>query len=356
MTRCKSIVRPGVPMANMTFSAAIDRAVMEAMAADECVIIMGEDVHMLRSAHYTRFGQQRVFPAPISESSFVGAAVGAAMSGLRPIVEVMLVDFVGVAMDAVLNHMAKIETFSGGKWTCPLVVRTACGGGYGDGGQHEQTLWGMFASIPGLTIVVPSNPADAYGLMKTAIAHDGPVIFLEHKLLSESWLEFLGRLGRQTVAFDVPAAGAQGDVPANMDSLPFGQAIVRRTGNALTIVSLGVGLHRALEAADQLAEHGVDCEVIDLRCLQPLDARTVIESVSKTGRLLVVDEDYKSCGLSGELAAIVLESGLSPHYARVCLEQTIPYARHLEAEALPNTQRIVEAALRLAAGEKQRDV
>ncbi|MGI9519243.1 MAG: alpha-ketoacid dehydrogenase subunit beta [Pirellulaceae bacterium] len=335
-------------MANMNFSAAIDRAVMEAMAADKRVIIMGEDVHMLRSAHYTRFGQLRVFPTPISESSFVGAAVGAAMSGLRPIVEVMLVDFVGVAMDAVLNHMAKIETFSGGKWTCPLVVRTACGGGYGDGGQHEQTLWGMFAGIPGLTVVVPSNPADAYGLMKTAIAHDGPVIFLEHKLLSDSWLEFLGRLGRQTVAFDVPSAGAQADVPAKMDSLPLGQARVLRTGDTLTMVSLAVGLHRALEAADQLADQGMECDVIDLRCLQPLDIGTINASVRKTGKLLVVDEDYKSCGLSGELAAIVMESGLSPCYARVCLEQTIPYARHLEAEALPNTGRIVDAALRLA--------
>jgi pyruvate/2-oxoglutarate/acetoin dehydrogenase E1 component len=343
-------------MTQMKFGEAIEAALTQAMAANERIVVMGEDVHMLHAPIYARFGPERVMAAPISEAAFVGAAVGAAMTGLRPVVELMLVDFVAVAMDALLNHMAKLETFSGGRWRCPLVVRAACGGGYGDGGQHEQALWGMLASIPGLTVVVPSTPADAAGLLRAAIEHDGPVIFLEHKLLSEPWLEFMGRGGRDTVTFDVPAAGALGDVPDDLPVVPIGQAALRRVavdadGQAraadVSIVSLGVGVHRALSAAATLADKGIECDVIDLRTVRPLDMDATAASLAKSGRLLVVDEDYEAFGLSGEVAARSLERELSFRFRRVCLKDTLPYARALEDAALPNVARIAAAAAEL---------
>jgi len=328
-----------------SFADAIEAALAQAMAADPKIIILGEDVHMLRRNLLVRFGRKRVLPTPISESAFVGAAVAAAMAGLHPVVEVMLVDFMGVAMDALLNHAAKIETFSGGKWKVPLVVRAACGGGYGDGGQHEQSLWGWLAHIPGLVVVVPATPFDAGGLMLSALEYDGPIIYLEHKLLADYWLEFLGSGGRKTVSYDIPRDGAYATIPQKWQPVPLGKAVERRNGSDVTIVSVGVGVHRALEAAEILHEHGVSAGVIDLRTISPLDRDTVCEAVAKTKRLLVVDEDYQGFGLSGELAAIVLEAGLTPSYARVCTQCTIPYARHLEDQVLPNTQRIVQAAL-----------
>jgi pyruvate dehydrogenase E1 component beta subunit len=270
------------------------------------------------------------------------------MAGLRPVVELYMVDFIAVAFDAVLNHIAKLEGFSAGRWKAPLVIRAPSGGWYGDGGQHGQSLWGTLASIPGITVVVASNPADAYGLMATALGHDGPVVFMEPKLLSAEWLEFLGSGGRDTVTYDVPADGAAGPVPDPPHATPFGEAAVRREGSDLTIVSVAVGVHRALEAAAQLHHQNVSCEVIDLRSLRPLDVRTIVDSVSKTGRLLVVDEDYREFGLAGEMAAICLEAGLRPRYGRVCVEDTLPYARPLEEAALPNVDRIVEAAESLA--------
>ena len=335
-------------MTRMKFGEAIDAAVARAMAKDDRVIVFGEDVPMLRGPLAARFGASRVFGAPISESAFLGAAIGAAMAGLRPVVELMMADFAGVCFDAFLNQMSKLVDFSGGTWTCPLVVRTACGGGYGDGGQHEQALWGLFGGIPGLTVVVPSTPADAAGLMTAALQHDGPVVYLEHKLLSGSWLEFLGRGGRDTVTFDVPPEGAEGDVPDGMPPVPIGAAATRREGRDLTIVSLAVGVHRALAAAAELERRGVSCEVIDLRSVRPLDRAAITASAARTGHLLVVDEDYREDGLSGEIAATCLERGLAPRYARVCLEGTLPYERKREAAALPNVERIVAAAVELS--------
>jgi pyruvate dehydrogenase E1 component beta subunit len=331
----------------MSFADAIEDALMQAMATDENIIIMGEDVHGLRLNLRVRFGRDRVIPTPISESAFVGAAVAAAMAGLKPVVEVMLVDFIGVTIDALLNHAAKVEFFSGGKWKVPLVVRAACGGGYGDGGQHEQSLWGWLAHIPGLTVVVPSTPLDAGGLMMAALAHDGPVIYLEHKLLSDYWLDSLGGSSRKNVNFNVPADGARGEVPKIWEPIPIGQGAIRRDGEDLTIVSLGVSVHRAMEATKILKEKGISAQVIDLRSIAPLDAKLVIGTVSKTGRMLVVDEDYQGFGLSGELAAIVLEAGVPLKYARVCTNDTIPFSSQLEYQTLPNVERIVESAINL---------
>jgi pyruvate/2-oxoglutarate/acetoin dehydrogenase E1 component len=334
-------------MRTMSFADAIEDALTSAMANDERIIILGEDVCALRANLFVRFGKDRVRSTPISEGAFVGAAVTAAMAGLRPVVEVMLVDFIGVAMDALLNHAAKIATFSGRQWKVPLVVRAACGGGYGDGGQHEQSLWGWLAHIPGLAVVVPSTPADAGRLMLAAIEYEEPVIYLEHKLLADYWLDSLGAGGRETVHYDVPADGAHGPVPKEWETLPLGQAISRRDGADLTIVSVGVSVHRSLEAARVLEDQGASVGVIDLRTVSPLDKDTVCQAVSQTGRLLVVDEDYEGFGLSGELAAVVLEAGIPVKFARVCTKGTIPYARDLEDETLPNVQRITDAAVQL---------
>jgi pyruvate dehydrogenase E1 component beta subunit len=327
-------------MKTMYFTEAIDDALAQAMAQDSRIILFGEDVPLLRRNLLVRFGPNRVMGTPISESAFLGAGVAAAMAGLRPVVELYMVDFLSVAMDALLNHAAKLESFSGGKWTAPVVVRAPCGGGYGDGGQHEQSLWGWLAHIPGLAAVVPSTPADAGGLMLAALGHDGPVIFLEHKLLSEAWLEFLGSGGRHTVQYAVPGGGARGPVPQRWEPVPIGKAVLRRAGDDVTLVSVGVGVHRALEATDTLTKDGISAGVLDLRTISPLDKVTLCEVVAQTGRLLVVDEDYEAFGLSGELAAIVLEAGIPVKYGRVCTQTTIPYARHLEDQALPNAERI----------------
>ncbi len=334
-------------MRTFYFTQAIDDALAQAMADDPRIILFGEDTPLLRRNLLVRFGPRRVRGTPISESAFLGAGVAAAMAGLRPVVEMYMVDFLGVCKDALLNHAAKVETFSGGKWTAPVVVRAPCGGGYGDGGQHEQSLWGWLAQIPGLTVLVPSTPADGGGLMLAALQHDGPVIFLEHKLLSETWLEFLGSGARRTVQFDVPAEGTKGPVPDKWEALSIGKAVLRRAGKDVTIVSVGVGVHRAQEAAQALELGGISAGVLDLRTVSPLDKAAICEAVARTGRLLVVDEDYEGFGLSGELSAVVLEAGISCKYARVCTQTTIPYARNLEDQILPNKKRICDSIRKL---------
>lgn len=334
-------------MRTMEFGQAIDDALAQAMARDPRILLFGEDVPLLRRELLVRFGPQRVRGTPISESAFVGAGVAAAMAGLRPVVELYMVDFLPVAMDALVNHAAKLEAFSGGRWRAPIVLRAPCGGGYGDGGQHEQSLWGWLAHIPGLAVVVPSTPADAGALMLAALDHPGPVVFLEHKLLSAAWVEFLGSGGRSTMQYDVPPAGRAGPVPDHWEPLPFGQAALRRQGEDLVIVSLAVGVHRALAAAEVLAQEGIEAAVLDLRTLAPLDEPTIRDWVARTGRLLVVDEDYERFGLSGELAAVVSEAGIPFQYRRVCTPTTIPFARHLEDQCLPSVERILAAAREL---------
>ncbi|MHB8896066.1 MAG: alpha-ketoacid dehydrogenase subunit beta [Candidatus Geothermincolia bacterium] len=334
-------------MAEMTFAQAIEKALDAAMAADERVVVFGEDVELLRRNQFVRFGTSRVMNTPISESGFLGAAVGAAMGGLRPVVEIMLVDFLGVCFDALLNHAAKVKGFSGGKWDVPLVVRCSCGGGYGDGGQHEQCLWGLLAGVPGLSVVVPSNPADAAGLMLSAIRSEGPVVYLEHKLLSDYWLDYLGAGARDCVEFDVPEAGAHGEVSEPLEPVALGKARVVMEGSDLTIITLGVSVHRSLEAAVVLARKGIKPTVMDLRTVSPLDKMAIVEASNETKRVLVVDEDYLGFGLSGEISAVVAEAGIRARFARVATAGTIPYARDLEAAALPNVDRIVAAATSL---------
>lgn len=326
----------------MKFGEAVDNALAAAMVENENIFLMGEDVHALHANLFARFGKDRVKSTPISESVFLGAGVTAAMAGLRPVVEIMLIDFIAVASDAIVNHAAKIHAFSGGQWNVPLVIRSSCGGGYGDGGQHEQTLWGWLAHIPGISVVVPSNPADAGRLMWSALNADHPVVYLEHKLLSEQWLDYLGSGGRKTVQYDIPKAGAEGEVPEKWTALPPGKAQICREGKDVTLISVAVGVHRALEAAALLESTGISAEVIDLRFISPLDTETIINSAKKTKNVVVVDEDYRGFGLSGEISAILLEKGLVFKYRRVCTEQTIPYSRKMEDGILPNTTRIIE--------------
>ena len=328
-------------MPETTYSQAIILALRAAMARDDRVLVLGEDVQLMRRDLFVRFGADRVRNTPISESAMLGAALGAAMAGWRPVVEIMFVDFVPVAMDMLVNHVAKLAAFSAGRWQAPLVVRAACGGGYGDGGQHEQALWGMLAGVPGLAVVVPSTPADAAGLMLSAVAAPGPVVFLEHKLLSQEWLEVVG--GRAG-GFDVPPAGAAGEVADPPEPVPLGSAALRRPGRDLLLVGVGVAVHRALAAADRLAAEGVDAAVLDLRSVAPLDRVALLELAAATRRVLVVDEDYTRGGLSGEVAAVVAENGVEAAFARVTCEQTIPYARSLEQRTLPNVDRILSGA------------
>ncbi len=332
-------------MRKMSFADAIESALKQAMSEDPNVFLIGEDLHTFRVNLLAQFGKERVQSTPISESAFLGAGVTAAMAGLRPVVEIMLIDFIGVAIDALLNHASKVYSFSGGKWNVPLVVRASCGGGYGDGGQHEQTLWGWLAHIPGLNVVVPSNPADAGQLMLSAIEADHPVIYLEHKLLADYWLDYMGTGGRENVIFDVPDAGAEGEVPERWEPLPIGQAICLRQGTDLTLISLGVSIHRCLEVAEILAEEDVSTEVIDLRWVSPLDTSIILNSASKTKRVIVVDEDYLQFGLSGEIAALLAEGIDSKcQFGRVCTESTIPFNRNLEDKILPNVDRILKLA------------
>lgn len=313
------------------------------MERDENVFVMGEDVGAYGGIFSSttglleRFGPQRVVDTPISETGFIGAAIGAATEGMRPIVELMFVDFFGVCMDQIYNHMAKIHYESGGNVKVPLVLTTAVGGGYSDGAQHSQCLWGTFAHLPGMKVVVPSNPADAAGLMTAAIRDDNPVVFMFHK-------------GIQGLPWMAKNRRSIGPVPIGEHTVEIGKAAVAREGTDVTVVTLSLSVHHALDVADDLADEGVDTEVIDLRSLVPLDTETILQSVSKTGRLVIVDEDYRSFGLSGEIAARIVEhdpSLLTSPIERVANPDVpIPYARPLEYAALPTHARIREAILK----------
>ncbi len=323
----------------LTMSRAMVEAIATEMRDDENVFVMGEDIAdyggIFDSTQGLKdeFGYDRVMDVPISETSFIGAGVGAAQSGMRPIVELMFVDFFGVAMDQIYNQMAKNTYMSGGSVSVPMVLMTAVGGTYNDAAQHSQTLYGTFAHLPGMKVVVPSTAYDAKGLMHNAVRDDDPVVFMFHKrLMGLGWMP----------APDGPKTG----VPEEGYTIPFGSADIKREGSDATVVTLGLHVHRALEAADELDSEGIDAEVIDLRTLKPLDTETIVESVGKTGRLVVVDEDYRSYGVTGEIAARVAESSLADleAFERVAMPDVpIPYARPLENEANPDVADIVTA-------------
>ncbi len=320
---------------------AIAEGIGQEMERDPGVVVMGEDIGKYGGIFgatgglLDKFGPDRVLDTPISETAFIGLGIGAAVEGMRPIVELMFADFFGVCMDQIYNHMAKIHFESGGNVKVPMVLMMAAGGGYSDAEQHSQCLWGTFAHLPGMKVVVPSNPADAKGLMISAIRDDNPVVYVFHK----------GVMGLPWMAKN-PRSIAP--VPEEAYQTPIGQAAVVRAGRDATIVTLSLSVHHALDVADKLADDGVDLEVIDLRSLVPLDTATILSSVSKTGKLLIVDEDYQSFGLSGEIAARVAETDpglLRAPVRRVAVPDVpIPYARSLERAVLPTPERI-EAAV-----------
>lgn len=325
----------------LTIAKAMSEAIAQEMRRDTSVFVMGEDVALLGGVFgntqglLDEFGVDRVRDTPISETAFIGAAVGAATMGMRPIVELMFVDFFGVCMDAIYNLAAKNAYFSGGSQPVPMVLMTSVGGGYSDGGQHSQCLYGTFAHLPGMKIVVPSNAYDAKGLMISAIRDNNPTIFMFHKNL-----QGMGWLGT------VP--GSIVDVPEEGFEVPIGKANIIREGKDISLFGLGATVYQALEAADRLAADGIDAEVVDLRSLVPLDRQTIISSVNKTGRLVVVDDDYQSYGVSGEIIATVTDAAfdsLKAAPARIAHPDVpIPFSPPMEHFALPDASKIYHAA------------
>jgi pyruvate/2-oxoglutarate/acetoin dehydrogenase E1 component len=330
----------------LTMAKAIAEGIGLEMERDESVFMMGEDIGSYGGIFgateglLDRFGKERIMDTPISEAGFVGAAVGAAAEGLRPIAEIMFVDFFGVCMDQIYNHLAKNTYMSDGNVKFPVVLTAAIGGGYSDGAQHSQCLYATFAHLPGIKVVVPSNAYDAKGLMLTAIRDDNPVIFMYHKgIMGLPWMSYF--------------EGATTEVPEGDYTVPFGEARVVREGGDLTIVTLSQMVQKATIAAEQLAAAGIEAEVIDLRTLVPLDREAIAASVEKTGRLLIADEDYLSFGLSGEICAIVAERSdrlrLKAPVRRLAVPDVpIPYSRPLEQHVIPQVDDIVAAATELA--------
>lgn len=323
----------------LTIARAMAEAIAQEMRTDERVFVMGEDVGPLGGVFgntrglFEEFGAERVRDTPISETAFMGAAVGAASDGMRPVVELMFVDFFGVCFDAIYNLMAKNTYFAGGEVQVPVVLMTSTGGGYSDAGQHSQCLHGTFAHLPGMKVVAPSNAYDAKGLMTAAIRDNNPVIFMFHKAL-----QGMGWLGTEKDAIV--------HVPEESYEVPIGKAAVVKEGTDLTIVGLTSGVHHGLKAARELEKQGVSAEVIDLRSLVPLDRETVIESVRKTGRLIVVDEDYQSYGVTGEIICSVVERNIPLKAApqRVAFPDIpIPFTPPMEQWALPNADKIIAA-------------
>lgn len=319
-------------MREITYSQAINEAMSEEMRKDENVILIGEDVGLYGGAFgvsvgmFKEFGETRVIDTPISEAAITGVAAGAAVTGLRPIVEIMFMDFVTIGADALVNQAAKMRYMFGGKAKVPMVLRCPAGSGTGAAAQHSQSLEAWFCHIPGLKVVTPSTPADAKGLLKAAIRDDNPVVFIEQKLLYKK----------------------KGEVPQEDYVIPLGKADIKREGTDVTIVTYGRMLQRALNVAEEVAKDGISVEVVDPRTLVPLDKETIINSVKKTGRAIVVNEAVKTAGYAGEIAAVIGESEAfdyldAPIIRLAGLDVPIPYNPNLEATVVPSEKQIKEA-------------
>jgi len=323
------------------FYEAVNEALREIMEHDRRTVLLGEDIGRMGGAFWVTkglldvFGKERVIDTPISEAGYIGMSIGMAIGGLRPIVEIQLVDVSLVAMDQIANHIGKLKYMSGGQISLPIVIRAPIGGYYGDAAQQSQVLYATFAHFPGLKVVVPSDPYDAKGLMIQAAQQDSPVVFLEHKQL-----------------YGVPFMqyGTKGPVPEEMYTVPIGSAKVAREGSDVTVVTVGYGVHLALEAAEEAAAMGISVEVLDLRTLKPLDRGALLASVRKTGKVIVVDEDYGSYGLSGEIAAVISEDETkvgSRLFARITNpDLPVPFSESLEESILPSKAKILEAIKR----------
>jgi pyruvate dehydrogenase E1 component beta subunit len=318
-------------MQTITYVQALNDALREEMRLDPRIFLMGEDIghhggiFRVTKGLIEEFGPDRVRDTPISESSFVGLGIGAAMAGMRPVVELLFMDFALVAADQIVNQAAKLRYMSGGTVSVPLVIRAQQGGGRGNGAQHSQSFESWFAQVPGLIVVAPSTPADAKGLLKSSIRLGNPVIFIEHKLLYNT----------------------KGEVSENDYVIPIGKAEIKRDGRDITIVSYSRTLLFALEAAETLSHQGVEAEVIDLRTIEPLDMDTILESIKGTGRLLVVHESHNNCGLGAEIIARVGEQAsarlIMPARRLGAKHVPIPVAEPLENAVLPQPDDIVRA-------------
>jgi acetoin:2,6-dichlorophenolindophenol oxidoreductase subunit beta len=318
-------------MAQMMFRDALRAALHEEMKRDERVFVIGEEVGRYGGAYavtkglFEEFGAERLVDTPISEASTVGLGVGAAVTGLRPVVELMYVDFVGLAMDQIANQMAKVRFMTGGQVTVPMVLRTQGGTGRSAGAQHSQSLESWLAHVPGLRVVMPSTPADAKGLLKSAIRSDDPVVFIEHKALY----------------------ALKGEVPDGEHIVPFGKANIVRAGDSLTIVTYSRMVHFAEEAAQKLAAEGIQAEIIDLRTLNPLDMDTVLASVRKTKRAIVLNEAHRTAGFCAELAARITEELfdiLSAPVVRIAAKDVPVPATLLEKLSIPSPEEICAEA------------
>ena len=333
----------------ITYQQAINEALDQEMSRDQNVIVMGEDVAggegspgeqdawggvlgVTRGLYHKHPG--RVIDTPISESGYVGAAVGAACCGMRPVAELMFVDFLGVCFDQIFNQAAKFRYMFGGKAETPVVIRAMYGAGFRAAAQHSQCLYNIFTHIPGLKVVVPSNPYDAKGLLIQSIRDNDPVIFCEHKNLY----------------------GFEGDVPEASYAIPFGEANVVRDGKQVSIVAYGLMVHRALDAAAALAKEGVEAEVIDLRTLSPLDIDTVLESVEKTGRLVCVDEASPRCNIAADVSAQVVQQAFGALKGPIEMvappHVPVPFSPVLEDLYIPSAAQIAAAVKRTMAGGK----
>ena len=322
-------------MRELTYAKALNEALAQCMTEDERVFLLGEDIgpyggiFQVSAGLLGDFGPERVIDTPISEAGFVGAAVGAALTGMRPVVEIMFIDFSTCAMDMIMNQMAKMRYMFGGKGQVPMVLRTNIGAGRGTAGQHSQSFHAVFAHTPGLVVVAPATPYDAKGLLIESIRNDNPVVFVEHKKL---YVE-------------------KGQVPEEMYTIPFGVADVKREGKDITVVATHAMVGRSLSAAEEVAKEGIDLEVVDPRTIVPLDKTAILESVKKTGRLLVADEGPKTCGVAAEISAMVAEEALwylKAPIARVCSPDTpVPFSPPLEKAYIPDEKNLLPAIRRL---------
>ncbi len=313
-----------------TIREAINEALHEEMRRDERIIIMGEDIGLaggvfkITAGLLNEFGPDRVRDTPIAEAGIVGLAVGAAMTGLRPIVEIMFSDFTTLASDQIVNQAAKLRYMTAGQCSVPLVIRTAMGAGRRAAAQHSQSLQAWYAHIPGLKVVMPSNPEDAKGLLKSAIRDDNPVIFLEDKMMYNQ----------------------KGVLPEGEYIIPLGKARIHREGADATVICTSSMLYPALEAADRLAQEGIEVEVIDPRTISPLDTDALVQSAIKTGHVLVVDEGYQSFGVTAEIAARVMQGAFDyldePVRRLGAADVPVPFAPSLEDLTIPSADRIVE--------------
>ncbi len=318
-------------MRELTYAQAINEALLQNLEKDSRIFLMGEDIgkyggiFQVTAGLLDKFGPERVIDTPISESAFVGAAVGAAMTGMRPVVEIMFIDFTTCAMDMIVNQMAKIHYMFGGRGKVPMVLRINIGAGRGAAAQHSQSFHSFFMHIPGLTVVTPSTPYDAKGLMNTAIQNENPVIFVEHKKLYVT----------------------KGNVPEEPYMIPFGKADLKREGSDMTIFATHAMVNRSLSVAEEFSKEGIEIEIIDPRTLRPLDKRALLSSVKKTGRLIVADEGPVTCGVSAEISAIVAEEAVEYLQAPVLRvgspDTPVPFSPPLEKIYIPDEDDVREA-------------